>query len=165
VEAIPESTAMTIEAGLTGVVAGGDLQSNLRERVVRVGGAGAIADLGMGRADDPAPQPDYALFVAHGVDTVLEVGIAQIVLGGEGGRDPALVLAMSARSRLIHIPDNRVLWSDDQVTYKSSSKDFSVWSANDYVLLKSELENGLDTLARDIAGKVFGTGTYAERSG
>ena len=91
--------------------------------------------------------PDYTMVAARDVNTVLEIGISQIALAGEGGRDPALVLTIIARARLIRVADDVVLWSDDQFAFKSPSADFSVWSADDYALLKTEFADGLDSLA------------------
>jgi len=106
VSAIPESTANLIQAGFTTVVAGRNLQEDFRKDVLAWAGAvHPVIDLGTGSAGDPAPIPDYREGSTLGVDTVLEVGISQIVLNGEGGRDPALVLAIKGQARLVHLPD------------------------------------------------------------
>jgi hypothetical protein len=165
VTAIPESTAMEIVASFSRIVTESDIQSDLRMRVIGAGRVNGPIDLGIGRTGDPVPMPDYTMVATRGVNTVLEVGISQMVLAGEGGRDPAFVLTIIARARLIRVADDVVLWSDDQFAFNSPSADFSVWSADNYALLKMEFANGLDALARDIAGKVFGTGTYAAISG
>ena len=160
VTAIPESTAMQIEASFSKIIADSDIQSDLRMRVTRASGAVVVLDLGMGNAANIAAAPDDdSLFQPRNVDTVLEVAVVRIVLAGQGGRDPSLVLAIKARARLIHVRDNRVLWSDDQFEFKSASAEFSDWTAKDYALLKLQFANGLDAIAHDIAGKVFGPGT------
>jgi hypothetical protein len=158
VNAIPTEAATDIETALFKAIADVDVQAELRQRVLThatVGGVGNRLDLGMGSAGDPVPVPDYASVTSSGVNTVLEIGIAQIALVGSGGRDPTLVLSLNARARLIRVPDNIVLWSDDQLNSASREADFSEWSANDSELLKSEIENGLQALALQISNKIF----------
>ena len=57
---------------------------------------------------------------------------------------------MNARARLIRIPGNQVLWSDEHLSSKSPAAEFSLWTAKDSDLMKSQIETGLETLARQI---------------
>ncbi len=157
INAIPTDTATEIRGVLAGAIAQRDLQSDLRQRfMARIPGANvkAAADLGMGRAGEPLPMSNYAAFAMQGVNTVLEIGVKKIALAGEGGSDPSLVLAIKARARLIRVPGNQVLWSDETLAFNSQARDFSKWTA-DSGLLGSEIDNGLDMIARQIDDKVL----------
>ncbi len=151
-------TAPTIEAALRQSIADRDLQADLRQRVVNRAPAGSASrrlDLGVGDTVDPAPTPDYARFAAGGVDTVLEIGIAEVRFTGEGSSDPDFVLSITARARVIRLPDNRVLSSDPQMTFDSARAKQAAWTAMDARLLKSEIDRGLEALATQIREKVF----------
>ena len=155
---IPESAAKEIETTLRQVVAEHEPQAELRRLVMARAAAETTEktiDLGTGGIIDPGVMPDYALLAAKGVQTVLEVGVLAISLTGKGGSDPVLVLSVDARARLIHAADNLVLWSDEHVRFATPSHKYSEWSAEEAALLKSDLERGLEVLARQINDKVF----------
>jgi hypothetical protein len=155
--AIPEGAATNIQAALSNTIANHDLQAELRRHVLDRANAGRAKnaiDLGAGKTVASSIAPDYALFTSSGVDTVLEISIAQIAFTSEGGATPTFVLSIDARARLIRIPDNRVLWSNEHMAFKSPAAEFSLWTAKDSGLLKSEIESGLETLAPQIIENV-----------
>ena len=157
VNAIPTDVAEGVRAALAAALAGRDLQAEMRRRVLDVAGGkgGDRMDLGGGNTLDPGPIPDYGRFAERGARAVLEVGIVHLALSGKGGRNPRLALTIDARARLIRIPDNRVLWSDEHLTFESPRTNLSEWTADDSRLLRSELDHGLDFLATRISGGVF----------
>jgi hypothetical protein len=156
--AIPEGAATNIQAALYNAIAKRDLQNELRRHVLERANAGRAnnaIDLGIGKTVDPSTPPDYALFTSSGVNTVLEITIAQIAFTSEGGTTPTFLLSIDARARVIQIPGNLVLWSDEHMAFKSPAAEFSLWIAKDSDLLKSEIESGLETLARQITETVL----------
>jgi hypothetical protein len=93
---------------------------------------------------------------SRGVGTVLEISLTQLAFTTtEGGKNPALALALTARARLIQMADKRVLWSVEQVRYESSAAAFTLWTERDSGLLKAEIDNGLDALAQQIGVALF----------
>ena len=154
--ATPTDVAESARAAIFAAITGRDLRADMRRRVLDVGNkAGNWIDLGGDDAVDSASTVDYGRFTERGAHAVLEIGIVQLALTGEGGSNPDLVLTIQARARLIAIPDNRVLWSDEQLSFGSSEAQLSVWTAEDSRLLKSELDRGLEILARRIGSEVF----------
>src|SRR5439155_6887627 len=154
--ATPTDVAESARAAIFAAITGRDLRADMRRRVLDVGNkAGNWIDLGGDDAVDSASTVDYGRFTERGAQAVLEIGIVQLALTGEGGSNPNLVLTIHARARLIAIPDNRVLWSDEQLSFGSSEAQLSVWTAEDSRLLKSELDRGLEILARRIGSEVF----------
>ena len=155
--AIPTASANDIQTALTAALAGRDLQADVRRRVVD-GGPGDRIDLGGSDAAVPSPAPDYRQFAEQGAQAVLEIGIVDVGLRGKGGTDPQLTLVIDGRARLISLPDNRVLWSNERITFESSRTTFSEWTADDSRLLRSEIDHGLETLTERIGSDVLPRG-------
>jgi len=159
--AIPESTAAEIQTTLNQAIADRDLQADLRQRVLQHAGSAAMGlDLGAG-ATEPVASPDYAAMADRGVGTILELSLTQLTFTGEGGSDPTLALVMSARARLIRIADKRELWNVADVTYESPAAAFSLWVMLDSGLLRGEIDNGSEALARQVGEALFGAGLSA----
>jgi hypothetical protein len=154
--AIPEGAATEIRDSLTRAIADRDLQQDLRQRVLRrASNRGTGVDLGV-RGPTPVNPPDYSSFASSGIGTVLEMSLTQVTFtSAEGGKNPPLSLVLTARARLIHIEDKRVLWDVDRVRYQSPDAAFSLWAELDSTLLKAEIDNGLDGLSRQIGDALF----------
>ena len=89
--ALPEGTAANIQTALSNAIGNRDLQNELRWRVlqrVNVAKANNAIDLGASKTVDPSTLADYSQFTASGVDTVLEISTAQIVLPLKAARPP-----------------------------------------------------------------------------
>lgn len=154
--AIDQNTVAEIESALAHAIAGNELQSDLRRRVLRnIGNASSGIDLGTG-APAPLESPDYASLANRNINAVLEISVTQLGFASPGGDDPVLALVMTARARLIAVPDNGVLWNVEQVTYESAEAEFSFWTEVDTGLLQAEIDDGLDTLAGRISEALFG---------
>jgi len=154
--AIPVDVADGARTAFAGAIAGRDLQADLRREIVSSasGSSGSWIDVGADGGTEPAPNPDYGRFAERGANSVLEVGIVHLVLDGEGGKDPELALAIDARTRLIRVPSNNVLWGDGHLSFESPKVPLSQWTADDSRLLKSEIDRGVQVLAQRIEGEI-----------
>jgi hypothetical protein len=151
-------TLERIESSLSEAIADHDLQAELRSRVLQRShamGIRGVSDLGASQFSEAPAMPDYSQYLSQDVQTILEIGISQIALTGDSSRNPTLVLSVNVRARLIRMSDNKVLWTNEQMSTKSQAADYSVWIQNDSGLLDSEIERGIDTLAREIGVAVF----------
>jgi hypothetical protein len=148
VNAIPTDAAAKIQASLTSMIGARDLQTELRQRVLRQPTNGPVmTDLG-------ARAAEYAPFTTRDANTVLEIALTEIAFAGDGGSDPNVALFMLARVRVIRLSDNAVLWSNEEVAFSSEARDFSLWAA-DPALVPREIDNGLEMIAQGIAHEVF----------
>lgn len=164
--AIPTAVADRGSAALAAVVAGRDLQTSLRERVLAIGHDAdpRPIDLG-GDATTVSVSPTaYDRFAADGVQVVLEVGLERLALTGKGGDDPVLTLVMTAHARAIDIVNGRELWRNDRLLFESPAAHLSAWLADDSARLSAELERGLGGLARSIGDAVLPPPTLALRT-
>lgn len=156
VNAIPTETAERLEAALMNGITARDVGADLRQRVL--GGASltgtAPVDLGASTAD-PAMATDYTMLAASGVHSVLEITITELAFTGEGGRNPMFALSLKARTRLIRVADNQVLWSNDETAYRSSEAEVSAWTAPESDRLATEISTAVETLAQQISKDVF----------
>ena len=101
----------------------------------------------------PNEPVDYRPLAREGVTTVLEVGVTNLMLQGSGV-NPPLNLAMTARTRLVSVSDNRVLFSDDYA-YRSEQRPFSEWAANDADALRVAYERAYQNLAAQIVDETI----------
>jgi hypothetical protein len=145
--AIPTDVAANATAAMTAALSGRDLQADLRSRTIALDQGTALRmDLG-GDIAPPLSTTQYARFASSGVDTVLEIKVARVALIGEG-TDPDLTLTIDGLARLISLPRGEVLWEDEKMMFASAPAKLSAWTADDSRLLKSEVDRGLETLAK-----------------
>ena len=157
--AVPTETATELQAALFAEISDHDLRAELRQRVLARATSTSersVIDLGTGYAGFGTSSSDEAVGSSAAPDTVLEIGITEIALAGEGGIDPSFALSITVQARLIRVSDNQLLWSDMRIPFESDPADVPVWTATDSGHLKSEISSGLETLANQICGLVFG---------
>ena len=156
VNAIPTETADSLEAALRAALAARDLPADLRQRVLGLvpGAPNRVVDLGAGSSDPSGPN-DYSMLAANGIDSALEIRISEVVFDGEGGRNPTFSLSIRAQIRLIRVADNEVLWMRDDIMFRGSEADVSVWTAAESYYLAMELGTNLERLAQQIRDAVF----------
>jgi len=157
--AIPTETATELEAALFEEISDHDLQADLRRRVLARAASTSVRnvrDLGIDYAMFSAGGSDDAVDPSAAPDTVLEIGITEIALTGEGGSDPSFALSITVEARLIRVSDNRLLWHDTRILFESAPADVSAWTARDSGHLESEISSGLETLAQQISEQIFG---------
>jgi hypothetical protein len=154
-EAIPESTAAEIEIALSHAIAAHELQTDLRQRMLRhISGASVGIDLGA-EATQPADLSDYTSAADGSIDAILELSLTQVGFTGGGGEDPALSLVITARASLIGMSENQVLWDVERVAYISEPAAFSLWTAGDSGLMQAEIDNGLEAVASQLGEALF----------
>jgi hypothetical protein len=145
--AIPTDVAENATAAVTAALSSRDLHADLRSRTIALDqGTAHRIDLG-GDSTRPPSTREYARFAPSGVDTVLEIKVARVALIGEGN-DPDLALAIDAQARLIRLPEGEVLWENQEMMFASAPAKLSAGTADDSRLLKSEVDRGLETLAK-----------------
>ncbi len=156
--ALPTDTAADLETALMEALADYDVRAELTERVLARSTASSeteVIDLGLADTSATDATPDYEPFAARGVDTVLEIGIAQIALTRGDDDGTVFALLINVYARLIGVSDNEVLWSNPQIALISPAVDLSVWTAPGSDHLRTEIDNGLDRLAQRIHNQVF----------
>jgi hypothetical protein len=138
---IPADVVEEMETALQQVLAEQEPQARLRQGILAHAAARNMTVL------NPDPNADLG--------TVLEVGVSSVGLVGVGGRDPELTLVIEASARLLDTVSSRELWAQDHMVYTTSPHKFSLWNANDRALIKSAMNEALETLAHRIDEKVF----------
>ena len=163
--AIPDSAATEIRASISRAIGDRDLQDDLRQRVLqnaRLSTTGV--DLGA-RPMSSMTSPDNVSLTNAEITTVLEISLINVAFtSSDGGKNPPLALVLTAQARLVGMDGDRVLWNADQVKYASSSAAFSLWAENNSTLLRTEIDNGLDSLAQQISAAIFDRATSASVS-
>ena len=105
------------------------------------------------RAYAAARAQDYSILASEGVDTVLEVAMMNIGIGG-GGIDTPLVLYMEARVRLIRTTDNQEIFTADY-SYLGEALNVKQWTANKGLRLLKAMKKGYAILGDHIYDSVF----------
>lgn len=100
-------------------------------------------------------EPDrWRAVQSRGFVNALEVGVTEIEFIGGSGSDPELVLHMVARARLIDLATGKEKYREEFHS-AASSRRYSQWAANQGALMKSAVEQGLESLGADIGTKLF----------
>lgn len=86
-------------------------------------------------------------------DTILEVSVPRFGLEG-GGINPPLPLVVTAHARLVRGADGTQLYAAAW-TYRSGTRKFLEWAANNGQPLRAELERAVQTLAETIVEELF----------
>jgi hypothetical protein len=155
--ALPAETANEITAALGIALGDRDLAAELAGRVLARTAADGLAVVNLGAAEVPelTPVPAYSRFDGTGVNTVLELHIAQVALTREERGDAPFSLAINAGARLIRISDGQVLWSDPSLLMLSPPEQLGVWLAPGGDLLRTEIDAGVERLALRICAEIF----------
>jgi hypothetical protein len=116
-----------------------------------------IIDIGSDRTVNPTKRAGYAPLVEKGAKTALEVGVRAITIMLENNAgDLYLTMTATGRSRLVEAATNQLLWFDEQIEVQTVSHHrLPDWKAGDDGMVKSEIDEGLDMLAREISHTVF----------
>lgn len=103
---------------------------------------------------EQGPDARDAVVTAGGEpDTILEVGVARFGLEGEG-INPPLPLFVTAHARLVRVADGTEIYAASW-TYRSRSRKFLEWAANNAQPLRAELDRAIQTLAEVMVEELF----------
>ena len=99
-------------------------------------------------------QAPYSSLADKGIDTVLEIGVAELRFEGKG-INPPLTLFVSVRVRLIRVSDETELYVYTLDPPSTNARKFTEWAADDARPLRDELEDFNQYLAKHIVEKLF----------
>jgi len=101
----------------------------------------------------PGGAVEYPFVTSQGVDTVLEIGVEKLGLPG-GGINPPLSLIMNAHARLVRATDGMELYARTWI-YRSGTRKFVEWAADNAQPLHEELERAYQSLAEQVVDELF----------
>lgn len=150
------TTVAEAEAALQGVLGEGRFQEALRDRVFLVAQEGTRRPLV--RLEQPSPTAreeaasDSSRAAGH-VDTVLEVRLEDVGFAG-CCINPPLALIVKVETRLLRVEDGKTLY-ESTLEYRSRTRKFVSWAANDAQMFRDELNRAAQSLAEKIVEDVF----------
>jgi hypothetical protein len=152
-QAVPTDTAQQIEAQLNSALTEVGPQDALRADVVKAAVRADVPDVK--EIAEGTTMADYRPLSKSKVDTVLEVGVVEVGLTGNGGKDPQLTLHVRAVARLVDVNSNMELYRNYALNHVSGPRKFSEWGADQAHLLKHELGRAYEDLGTSIVEEVF----------
>jgi len=156
---VPESLVLDIESAIGKVVSSMDVQSVFAGQLATMLKSDPrirLATAGIAGPDHPAARPDYKQLHDAGIDTVIEVAIAEIgfdgcILNNWECRPPhTLHLSMRGLARLVRVADGITLF-EWPLDYNSGPHELKKWLADGGRLLSEELE----LANRELAERVY----------
>ena len=156
VKADSEKTVHEQEAQANAVLAGLNLQEEMRDRVEQYAkerGRPMFVKLSDAGPISPGEEASYQSLASQKIDTVLEITVTS--LGMQAGDkhkldiDPSLAVFITARARLVQIKNNTVL-QDRPYIFESETRTFSEWSADNGRLIAESLTQGYQQVAEQI---------------
>lgn len=155
-KAPPASEVKKAEAEVKASVAEARIQEAIRYYVLqRLRGSQPHWSVLLDLDADSASRHDVARYrAAHGIDTVLEVGVTTLEASGRWGVNPRGALVLTAHARLVRVADGVVLYERD-FGYGGAGPGFGDW-AEDTPRFYEELGRALEGLARQIVREFFG---------
>ena len=157
---LPIGTAEELETALIDVLSNRDLRVDLNKHILAVPAADSdtkLFDLGMVEETTSLGAEDYQRFAATGVNIALEIGIVQVALFQDEDEETEFALLINTYANLTAVAEQENLWSNEQIVYISPPAAISEWTAPGSDHLRTEIDNGVETLAREISAQVFGT--------
>ncbi len=137
------------EAALNKALGDLRLQETLRDRVLEA--AREKTQHTFVLVEDQTP---YSSLADKGIDTVLEIGVAELRFEGQG-INPPLTLFVNVRARLIRVSDETELYVYTLDPPSTDARKFTEWAADDARPLRDELEDINRYLAKQIVEKLF----------
>jgi len=144
------------EATLNKAVADLKIQEAMRDRVLQVARNETLQSfvpLEDRGPTIPNEEVSYSSLTSEGVDTILEISVTKFELPG-GGINPPLPLIISVCGRLLKSADGTELYGRPWV-YRSGTRKFAEWAANNAEPLRDEVDRGLQALAEQIVEEIF----------
>lgn len=150
------TTVAEAEAALQRVLTEGQFQEVFRDRVFLVAQEGTRRPLVRLEQSGPTAREEAASAssrAAGHVDTVLEVTLEGVGFAGRG-INPPLALIVQVGTRLLRVEDGTTLYAST-LEYRSRTRKFVPWAANDAQLFRDELNRAAQSLAEKIVEDVF----------
>lgn len=126
------------ENALISALANYDLRVELKEHILDVPVAHSdskVLDLGTVDATTSSVATDYQRFSASGVNTALEIGIAQIALFKDESDEGSFALLINMCAQLSDVAEQKSLWSNDQIIYVSRPGDISFFASSHFAFM------------------------------
>jgi hypothetical protein len=108
------------------------------------------------RPSSPAldEEASYRSLVSEGIDTILEINVPIVGLGGEPGINPPLAVVMTVRTRLVRVGDVAPIY-EATFEYKASARTFTEWAVNNAQPFRDGLDHAYQSLAEKIVEELF----------
>ncbi len=146
------------EATLNKVVAVLKIQEAMRDRVLQVARnetRQSFVPLEDRGPTIPNEEVSYSSLTSEGVDTILEISVTKFELPGLPlWPNPPPPLIISVCGRLLKSADGTELYGRPWV-YRSGTRKFVEWAANNAEPLRDEVDRGLQALAEQIVEEIF----------
>lgn len=159
--ALPDATEQDLVGALDGAIASRDVRTLLTGQIYEFSNTDSdFSPVNLGQADPGSSETgiDYETFASRGIDTLLEIGVAQVAMVRDDDRETEFFLLINVYLQLTRLSDQEVVWVDNQVVYLSESSPVLRWSSVGSDLARTELDNGLELLATEISSIVFDGG-------
>lgn len=144
------------EATLNKAVVDLNIQEAMRERVFQIARQETRYPLVLLTEQDPSARDAVVAgrsSAGQETDTILDVSVTRFGLEG-GGINPPLPLVVAAHARLIRVSDGTEFYTASW-TYRSGTRKFLEWAANNAEPLRAELDRSVQTLAEAILEELF----------
>jgi len=145
------------EAALKNVLATEKIQEAMRERVFRVARDQTRYRFVVLEAPSPTAldeEASYRSLASEGIDTILEISVPIVGLGGEPGINPPLAVVMTAHTRLVRVGDIAPIY-EATFQYRASARTFTEWAVNNAQPFRDGLDHAYQSLAEKIVEELF----------
>lgn len=145
------------ETALKSVLVAEKVQEAMRERVFRV--AREQTRYRFVVLERPSPtsldeEASYRSLASEGTDTILELSVPIVGLGGGSGINPPLAVVMAVRTRLARVGDVAAIY-ETTFEYKASARKFTEWAVNNAQPFRDGLDHAYQSLAEKIVEELF----------
>lgn len=156
---LPSEIQTQLSTALADALLSYDLPSEIKNHVVAASAPNSEARIvDLGRVDAlPSPDlPEYQDIMPSDVDTVLELGLTQIALVQIEEQETDFSLLINMHGALTALAGQETIWSNDQMVYVSTPANMAEWTAPKGAYLRTEINQGLRALSREISIQIFG---------
>jgi hypothetical protein len=101
----------------------------------------------------PSGETSRSYLATQGVDTALEIHVVSAALKGNNGINPPLAVCLEAEATLFRVRDGAELYSCP-VQYRSESRKFVQWAAEDARLFREELKRAYQQMGNSLADQL-----------
>jgi hypothetical protein len=117
-----------------------------------------LIDLGIVETPPGASTPLSGSIISPEADSLLEIGVTQILLTQIEDEETDFVLLMNLHGKLTSVVSQETVWTNDQIVYVSAPAELIVWTEPGTDYLENEIAYGLNELSEEIWEQLFGSG-------